>query len=93
MMEKGDVVLSEHRQDVRRVKFVKVIDEDRAFAQPLAVELAPEGLAPARIGDGEVEAVPLAAVPVLCRDVMSQGVGMAVLGHLRIAGGAGGEEH
>ena len=91
--EGRDVVLFEHGQDVRGVELVEVVDEYRALAQPLAVELAPQGFAPAGVGDRQVQAVPLAAVPVFRRDVVTQGVGMPVLGHLRVAGGAGGEEH
>ena len=91
--EGRDIVFFEHRQDVRGVKLVKVIYKHCAFAQPLAVQLAPQGFAPPGIGDCQVQAVPLAAVPVFGRDIVAQGVGMLVLRHLRVAGRSGGEEH
>ena len=91
--EGGDVVLPEHRQDVRRVKLVKVVYENRALTQPLPVQLAPQGLAPARVGNRQVQAVPLAAVPVFGGHIVAQRVGVLVGRHFGVAGGAGGEEH
>ena len=91
--ERGDVILGEHGQDLRGVEAVKVVGEDRAFAQPLAVELAPERLAPAGLGDREVQAVGLDPVPVLGGHKVAERVFVAVHGDLRIAGRAGGEEH
>src|SRR5699024_9841244 len=63
------------------------------FTHPLAVVLAPQRLAPARVGDGEVQPLGVYVVPVLGGDVVSQGVLVAVLGDLGIPRGAGGEEH
>ena len=91
--EGGDIVLCEHGKDFLFVKAVKVVDKYGTLAQPLTVELAPQGLAPAGIGDGEMQAIPLATVPIFCGDIVPQSVGVLVGSHLRIAGGAGGEEH
>ena len=91
--ERRDVVFGEHRQDLLGVEPVKVVDEHRAFAQPLAIQLAPEGLAPAGLGDREVQSAGLHPVPVAGRDVMAQRVFVAVHGDFRIAGRAGREEH
>ena len=44
-----DMVLCEHRKDVLRVEAVEIVHEDRRLAQPLAVELAPQSLAPAGV--------------------------------------------
>ena len=91
--EGGDIIFGEHGQDVRRVEPVKVVGEHRALAQPLAVQLAPQGLAPAGLADGEVEAVGVDAVPVLGGDVVAQGILVGMGGDLGIPRGAGGEEH
>ena len=40
-----------------------------------------------------MQAIPLATVPIFCGDIVPQSVGVLVGSHLRIAGGAGGEEH
>ena len=88
-----DLVLGEHRQDLLRVEAREVVGEDRAFAEPLPVQLAPERLAPARLRDGEVQPVRLDEVPVLRRHVVPQRVLVAVQRHLRIARRARREEH
>ena len=87
------MVFREHGQDVVGVKLVKVIGEDGGLVHPLAVVLAPQGLAPARIGNGEVQTVGVHVVPVFGGDIVAQGVLVVVLGDLGIARGAGGEEH
>ena len=61
--EGGDVVPGKQRQDVRRVKAVEVVHEDGRLAQPLAVDLAPAGLGPAGVGNRQVQAVRVHAVP------------------------------
>ena len=91
--EGGDVIFGEHGQNVRGIKPVEVVGEHRPLAQPLAVELAPQGLAPAGLADGEVEPVGVDAVPVFGGDVVPQGILVALGGDLGVAGGAGGEEH
>ena len=37
------------QQDIVRIKSVKIVDEYRSFAEPLAIELAPHGFCPACI--------------------------------------------
>ena len=91
--ERRDVVFGEHRQDLLGVEPIKVVDEHRTLAQPLAIQLAPERLAPAGLGDREVQSAGLHPVPVAGRDVMAQRIFVAVNGDLRIAGRAGREEH
>ena len=91
--EGGDIVLGEHGKDLLRIEPVKVIDKYRALAQPLAVELTPERLAPAGLGDGEMQSVPLHQMPVLGSGVMTQSVFIGVHCHLGIAGRAGSKEH
>ena len=91
--ERRDVVFGEHRQDLLGVEPIKVVDEHRTLAQPLAIQLAPERLAPAGLGDREVQSAGLHPVPVPGRNVMAQRIFVAVNGDLRIAGRAGREEH
>ena len=91
--ERCDVVFGEHRQNLLGVEPIKVVDEHRTLAQPLAIQLAPERLAPAGLGDREVQSAGLHPVPVPGRNVMAQRIFVAVNGDLRIAGRAGREEH
>ena len=91
--ECGDFVFAQKRHDVAGVEAVEIVYEHRALAHPLTVQLAPERLAPARIGYGKVQTVRLAAVPVLGGHEMTERVCMAVLDHFRLARCAGGEEH
>jgi len=70
----------------------EIVDEHGRSGDPLAVHLAPHGLAPARVGHGEMHIARLQIVPVHARDVMSHGVGVGVHDHLGLARGAGGEE-
>ena len=73
---------------VCRVKAVKIVDEQGRLAQPLAVDLAPACLGPAGIGDRQVQAVRVHAVPVTrCAD--RPGVLEAVRRDLGIARRAG----
>ena len=91
--EGGDVELLEHGQNLLGVKAVKVIDEHRSLAQPLAVKLAPERLAPAGLGDGEMQPVALDQMPVFGCYVVPQRILVAVHGDLWIARGTGSKEH
>ena len=87
------MVFREHGQNVVGVELVEVVGEDGGLVHPLAVVLAPQRLAPACVGDGEVQAVGVHVVPVLGGDVVAQGVFIVVLGDFGVARGAGGEEH
>ena len=91
--EGGDLILCEQGQDVVGVESVEVVDEQGRLAQPLAVDLAPGGLGPAGVGDGQMQTVRGHALPVLRGDEVAQGVLVVVHGDLRIARGAGGEVH
>ena len=91
--EGGDVVFCEHGQNVVGVKPVEVIGEDGRLAHPLAIVLAPHGLAPACVRNGEVQAIWVYIVPVAGRNVVAQGVFIAVLGNFGVPGGAGGKVH
>ena len=91
--ERGDVVLLEHRQDVVCIELIKIIGKNGRFTHPLAVELAPQRLAPAGIRNGEVQPLRVDVVPVFGSDVVSECVFIVVLRDLRVARGAGGEEH
>ncbi len=87
------LIFSQQRQEVLRVEALKFERRHRAFAEPLPVELAPERLAPARIGNGQVQPVGMDAVPVLCGHEMPERVFAAVGGDLGVARRAGGKEH
>ena len=91
--EGGDIVLLEQGQNFLRVEAVKVIGEHGGLAQPLAVQLAPQGLAPAGVRNGQVQLARLHAVPVFRGDKVAHGVGVGVGHQLGIAGGAAGKEH
>ena len=91
--EGGDVILGKHRQNVVGVELVEVVGEDGRLVHPLAVVLAPQGLAPACVGDGEVQPFGIHVVPVFGGDVVAQGIFIVVLGNFGVARGAGGEEH
>ena len=75
------------------IELIKIISENGRFAHPLAIELAPQRLAPAGIRNGEVQALRVDVVPVLGGDVVSECVFIVVFCDLRVARGAGGEEH
>ena len=59
----------------------------------MPVVFAPDGLAPTRVGDGEVDAVGLHVVPMLGSDEVRNGVTRVVKHHLRIAGRTRREVH
>ena len=71
---------------------VKVIDKYGSLTHPLTVELAPESLAPAGIGDSEVETVGVGVLPVACSNVVTEGVLIAVEDKLGIARSTRAEE-
>ena len=70
-----------------------VIHEYRGSCEPLAIELAPDGLAPACVGHCEVEAVFAEVVPIDSGDKVTEGVGVVVGDHLGLPAGAAGEVH
>ncbi|KAF5033160.1 hypothetical protein DSECCO2_609650 [anaerobic digester metagenome] len=88
-----DLVLAHDLEQLRRDELAaKIPDEDHGPGHPLAVELAPHGLAPAGVGHGQVHVAGLQVVPVDAGRHVAQGVAVGVLHHLGHAGGAGGEK-
>ena len=88
--EGGDLVFFHHVQQVVGDELVKVVDEDRRRGEPLPIELAPDRLHPACLGDGQVQIVRVDVVPVAGGDDVRHRVGVVVddhLGHARRAGG------
>ena len=93
--EGGDLVPLHLFQQTAGDKGHHVVGEYGASSQPLAVNLAPDCLCPASLGQGQVEAAVHHLLPVAGGDDVAQGIGKVVLHHLGIAGGAGGkvEQH
>ena len=75
------------------IELIKIIGKNGRFTHPLAIELAPQRLTPAGIRNGEVQPLRIDVVPGLGSDVVSECVFIVVLCDLRVARGAGGEEH
>ena len=88
-----DLVLRDKREDLARVEAVEIVREDAGLHKPLPVIFAPNRLAPARVSDGEVDAVRLHVVPMLGGDEVRNGVAGVVEHHLRVAGRAGRKVH
>ena len=86
------MVFLEHGKKIRGVEAVEVVGEDPRLAEPLAVDLAPERLAPARIRHGEMKPLGIHPVPVTGRHDVPHGIGVIVLHHLGVAGGPRTEE-
>ena len=63
--ERRDMMLCEHRQDLRGVEPVEIVNEDRALAQPLAVKFPPRRLGPAGVGDRKKQSFGIHRLPVL----------------------------
>ena len=89
--EARDVVLLHLPQYLLRRKLLVVEDEDAGSGKPLAVELAPNGLAPSRVGYGEMDAVGREVVPENTGREMADSVEEVVCHHLRLARRARGE--
>ena len=70
-----------------------VEDEDRRSGEPLAVELTPDSLTPARVGHGQVERTLVEVVPEHTRRQVSHGIEVVVGHHLRLTARAAGEVH
>lgn len=91
--QRGDAVLFDLVQDVRRRKFLVVVDENIGPGQPLPVQLAPSGLRPSRVGDRQVQAPVVQVVPETPRADMPQRIGEVVRHHFRFARGSRCEVH
>ena len=90
--ECGDPVLLEHGQHIRRMETIKVIGENSCLAEPLSVQFSPDSLAPAGIRHREMDALGIDFVPVTGSHHVSQRIGVVMLHHFGITGGAGAEE-
>ena len=86
-----DMVVGKHTEYVGRHEFVEVIHEDFRSGNPLPVEFAPHGFAPAGIGHGEMARGGIEVMPAGCGDYVAKGICEIVSHHLRFAGGAGRE--
>ena len=86
------MIFRKHRENGMRVKALEIVYEHSAFTQPLTVELTPQCLAPACLGNGEVQAVTLALMPATRCQIVAQCILVGMLGQLRISGGAGCDE-
>ena len=91
--QRGDPVTGDQIQDLISVEAVEVVREHASLHEPLAIVLAPHRLAPAGVGDGQMQPVGFDVMPMLRRDQVRQGVVGIMQHHLGIAGGTGGEIH
>ena len=78
----------DHLEHVDGLEFLKVVDKHVCAGNPLPVEFAPHGFAPAGVGERQVEAVFMKVVPIGAGDDVPEWVGEAVGNHLGLAGGA-----
>lgn len=76
--QRGYPVLPDLAQDVGRRKFLVVVNENVGPGQPLPVQLAPGGLRPSGVGNGEVQAALVEVVPEAPRADMPQRIGEIV---------------
>ena len=67
--------------------------ENHRPREPLSVQFAPRGLAPARVGDGQMDAVFSQVVPESACCYVPEGVKIIVGYHLRLAACTAGEVH
>ena len=70
-----------------------VEDEHRCAGEPLTIELTPNGLTPAGVGNGQVEGTFMQVMPEHTCCQMSHGIEVVVGHHLRLATGTGSEVH
>ena len=90
--EGGDAVFGDVlHQRVRLELAVEVVHKDGGTAQPLPEQLAPARLRPARLGEGEVQAVVHAVEPEAGGDDVPQRIALRQGDHLGHARGAGSE--
>ena len=88
-----DLILRKHRQNFFCIKAVEIINKHSRLTQPLTVELSPEALGPAGVGDGQVQPVRVDLMPVFCSDKMSKRIFIVVCCNFRVSGRTGGKEH
>ena len=88
-----DLILREQRQDIVGVEAVEVVDKCCSAVHPLSVQLAPESLAPAGVGDCQMKSFCMYTLPVAGGDKVAEGVFAAVNDRLRISRSSGREQH
>ena len=91
--ERGDAVALYLAQNLVGGELLVVEHKNGGTGKPLSVHLAPYGLAPSRVGHGEMDAVFGQVVPEDSRGEMPQCIEETVGHHLRLAAGAAGEIH
>ena len=70
------------------IELLVVEDEHRCAGEPLTIELTPNGLTPAGVGNGQVEGTFMQVMPEHTRCQMAHGIEVVVGHHLRLATGA-----
>ena len=91
--ETGHAVLRQNMQQPGRVELAPEIPhKNHASGQPLAVKFSPHGLAPARIGQSQMQPAGFDVVPVKAGGQMPQSVMKVVLHHFGMSRGARGKK-
>ncbi len=83
--ERGQLIVLDLLEQLRRNELLHVIGEDGGSADPLPVDLPPAELRPAGVGHAHVQRVLLDLLPIPCRDDMPERMGERVLHRLRVA--------
>ena len=83
--QRRDLVFLDQTKNLVGMIAVEVVREHARFHQPLAIVLAPNCLAPTRIGNREMNAVGIDIVPMLGSGKMPDCVRRIVQNHLRVA--------
>ena len=91
--ERGYVILLYLAQQLLCRKLLVVKHEHGCSRKPLSVKLTPHGLAPSRVGHGEVYAVFAEVMPEHTRGEMSESIEKIVSHHLGFATGSAGKIH
>ena len=89
--QSGDRVVRQQLQGLLRIEHRRVVHEHRRTHIPRPEITAVGGLGPARVADVPVQVFRPQIEPIAAGDAMRESVAVAVHGHLRIAGSAGGE--
>ena len=89
--ESGDVVFRKQGQQLRGCKLVKVTDKNSRLHKPLSIQLAPHGLHPASIGQGQMQAVRHYIMPIFRGHNVRDGIGIIMPDHFGHTGGARGK--
>ena len=82
--ERGDLVFGHLFEEFARYKHLHIVGENGGPCKPLPVNLAPERLGPAGLGDGQVASTVYHVLPVLGCNDMPERVGERVCDHLGV---------